>query len=313
MKCSKNYESFENVFVTVLDAHALRKTKILSGNQKPHVDKNLCKAIIKRSELNLRQIEQNDQKILQITKERRIQYFEDLETLKNSKIFWNKCKPYFSNKHAYGESKIILTEKENVILNSNQVVENEKLIVKNYEIAKIFNKHFSEAVDKLNTSEWLSCEKEDQLTDTINKFKSHPSINKIKSKYTTKQKFSFKSVTVKDIENIIKNIPTSKVTGGEIPLNVLKQSSFTYEMLRGCINDSLLKGTFHDSLKLGNITPVHKKDEPTDKENYRPVKIFERLVYDQHIWSNIWMVSCVVLETLIPLNALYLDFTKMAK
>ena len=216
MKCSKNYESFENVFVTVLDAHALRKTKILSGNQKPHVDKNLCKAIIKRSELNLRQIEQNDQKILQITKERRIQYFEDLETLKNSKIFWNKCKPYFSNKHAYGESKIILTEKENVILNSNQVVENEKLIVKNYEIAKIFNKHFSEAVDKLNTSEWLSCEKEDQLTDTINKFKSHPSINKIKSKYTTTQKFSFKSVTVKDIENIIKNIPTSKVTGGEI-------------------------------------------------------------------------------------------------
>ena len=51
-------------------------------------------------------------------------------------------------------------------------------------------------------------------------------------------------------------------------------------MLRDCINDCLLKGSFPDSLKLANITPVHK--------NYRPVsvllllsKIFERLIYDQ--------------------------------
>ena len=40
-------------------------------------------------------------------------------------------------------------------------------------------------------------------------------------------------------------------------------------------------------MKLGNIAAVHKKDEPTDKENYRPVsvlpllsKMFERLIYD---------------------------------
>ena len=229
--------------------------------------------------------------VVRLNKERRIEYFENLETSKNSKPFWNKCKPYFSNKHAHGESKIILIEKENVTLTSNEVVESEKLIVKNDEIAKIFNKHFSETVDKLNIFEWPSCESEyteDQLTNIINKYKSHPSIKKIKSNYTIKQKFSFKPVTVKDIENVIKNIPTNKVTGGEIPLNVLKQSGFTYVMLRDCINDCLLKGSFPDSLKLANITPVHKKDEPTDKENYRPVsvlpllsKIFERLIYDQ--------------------------------
>ena len=86
---------------------------------------------------------------------------------------------------------------------------------------------------------------------------------------------------------VIKNIPTNKVTGGGIP-NVLKQSGFTYVMLRYCINDCILKGTFPDSLKLANIRAVHKKDKPKDKENYRLVsvlpllsKCFERLIHDQ--------------------------------
>ena len=49
-----------------------------------------------------------------------------------------------------------------------------------------------------------------------------------------------------------------------------------------------LKGSFPGSLKLENIIPVHKEDEPTDKENYKPVSIlpllsktFERLMCDQ--------------------------------
>ena len=50
----------------------------------------------------------------------------------------------------------------------------------------------------------------------------------------------------------------------------------------------IIKGLFPDSLKIANITPAHKKDELTDKENYKPVsvllllsKVFERLFYDQ--------------------------------
>ena len=37
-------------------------------------------------------------------REKNREYFENFETSKNFKPFWNKCKPYFSNKHAYGES-----------------------------------------------------------------------------------------------------------------------------------------------------------------------------------------------------------------
>ena len=59
-------------------------------------------------------------------------------------------------------------------------------------------------------------------------------------------------------------------------------------MLTECINDALCQGLFRDSLKFANITPVHKKDEATDKENCMPVsklflfsKIFEKVIYDQ--------------------------------
>ena len=60
-------------------------------------------------------------------------------------------------------------------------------------------------------------------------------------------------------------------------------------MLTDCINDAIVgEKIFPDSLKFTDITPVQKKDETTNKENYRPVsvlplisKIFERIIYDQ--------------------------------
>ena len=60
-------------------------------------------------------------------------------------------------------------------------------------------------------------------------------------------------------------------------------------MLTDYITDTTVgKNISPDSLKIGNITPVHKKDETTNKENYRSVSVlplisivFERIIYDQ--------------------------------
>ena len=60
-------------------------------------------------------------------------------------------------------------------------------------------------------------------------------------------------------------------------------------MLTDCIKDAIVgENIFPDSLKFGNIIPVHKKDERTNKQNYTPVsvlplisKIFERIIHDQ--------------------------------
>ena len=68
----------------------------------------------------------------------------------------------------------------------------------------------------------------------------------------------------------------------------MKECDFTYEKLTNCINNSLSEGLFLDSLKRANITPVHKKNDPLDKENYRPVsilpllsKVYERAIFNQ--------------------------------
>ena len=46
-----NYSSFENVFIDVLNRHALIKKKVIRANHAPYVTKALRKAIMKRSQL----------------------------------------------------------------------------------------------------------------------------------------------------------------------------------------------------------------------------------------------------------------------
>ena len=85
---------------------------------------------------------------VKLNKETKVMYFNNLDTSKNSKPFWDKCRPYFSNKRAHRDSKIILIEKEEITTNTNEIVEKETLLVNNDEIAKAFNKHFVETVEK---------------------------------------------------------------------------------------------------------------------------------------------------------------------
>ena len=48
MSAMRTHAAFENNFVSILDKHAPRKTKILRGNQNPHFNENLQKQIMIR-------------------------------------------------------------------------------------------------------------------------------------------------------------------------------------------------------------------------------------------------------------------------
>ena len=204
-------------------------------------------------------------------------HFDSLNSEKDSKPFWKICKPYFSNKDSFGESKIPLSE-------------NGEFLTENNKIAKTFNSFFETVTYSLNLFSWSSEVKvcDDKVQGILLNFSNHPSILKIKEKFQLNKRFSFQHVSEATVRKVVKNLPSDKVSTGEIPIKILKDSTFCFPELKNYVNESLTNNKFPDTLKLSDMTPVFKKLDPSDKANYRPVsilplvsKVFEKIMYDQ--------------------------------
>ena len=128
----------------------------------------------------------------------------------------------------------------------------------------------------------------------MKRFHNHPSLIKIEQLAHNEAKFRFQRVNIHTVKEVIEGSPLNKATAAEIPINILKESRFTFEYLTSWVNEAISSGKFPDFLKLSNIVPVHKKKDPTDKCNYRPVsilpllsKLFDKIMYDQlYIYMN---------------------------
>ena len=281
------------ILITFLNKHAPKKKKGIRGNNKLHVNKALRQAIMKRSKLknkanktkdptDIKNYKKQRNYVVNLNKEAKLKYFSKYESDDN-KPFWVRCKPYFTNKHSKADTDIMLSE-------------NGELILKNKEIANTFNDHFGSIVDNLGLDHWddhsLSPTKgDDRIDNIIKRYKNHPSIKNIKAKFNSVHIFSFHPVSVDDVKTVIRDLKNNKSAGGEIPIQILKESEFTFRILTNCINKSIETGCFSDSLKAANITPIFKKDHPLDNADYRPVsilplisKVYERLIYNQ--WSE---------------------------
>ena len=171
------------------------------------------------------------------------------------------------------------------------LIENDKMLLKNEEVGKVFNQYFGHITDSLDLYEFPGenvCEGLDDIDNIVYEFRNRPSIVKIKEQYKVKSNVSFRLATTEEIKAIIRNPPTNKAAGGEIPANILKKSNFSFDELTKRVNYALTNGKFPITLKNANVTPLHKKDDPTDETNFRPVsvlpllsKVFERVIYNQ--------------------------------
>ena len=152
-------------------------------------------------------------------------------------------------------------------------------------------KYFESVTDSLELFEWPMPLWQGNLNiidSIIQKFSFHPSIIQIKSNIVIKNKFCFQPVNESIVKTVIDNLSLQKSISGEIPTFLIKRCDFIFEKLSSCINESFNNNKFPDSLKLSEIIPIHKKDDPTDKTNFRPFsilpllsKVFEKIMYDQ--------------------------------
>ena len=151
-------------------------------------------------------------------------------------------------------------------------------------IADTFNNYIADITKTLKLKKYPNF-------DGQSLFNITESVIKIKEKYITQENsFSFTLFSKEDIVKAIKSLSSNKASPIEdIPIKILKNSIHIYsEKLTNIFNECLINGKFPDTLKRADVTPIFKKGNDNEKENYRPVsmlstfsKVFEKLLFEQ--------------------------------
>lgn len=289
-----NCATLEKIVIKHLDRYAPIKKKYVRANNSPYMNKTLSKAVMNRSRLRniftrnpTPENKSNYNKYRNyctglFRKEKRAYYNNlDPKFITDNKKFWKTVKPLFSEKH-FSNNKITLIEGEEIIHNDR-------------EIAEKFNSYFANVVENLGIEGFTTYDfsynpELDYISNIVHKFKNHPSILKIKEKVIIDEQFYFlpveESIIIDKINFLDKRKPAPF---NNIPTKVLVENGDIFSpVITNMYNESVYNSNFPNTLKIGDITPVHKKDERTLKENYRPVsvlppisKIFEKIMFDQ--------------------------------
>ena len=207
---------------------------------------------------------------VKLTKKAKSEYFKNinLNILNDNKTFWKTIKPIFSDKNK--THKILL-------------VENGEIISDNKKMTEIFNDHFTNIIKKLNIPDINfkdqsvnpSIISTDPIDSIIQTYDKRPSILKIRGYIDQTKIFSFHKVNITQMEMEINQLNPKKAPGVDgIPANILKRASDILKSpLTELYNISMENQQFPDNLKFSNVTPLFKKDDNTDKANYRPVSV----------------------------------------
>ena len=91
----------------------------------------------------------------------------------------------------------------------------------------------------------------------------------IKDKYQNSFNFKFELVSTDQVIQFIDDIDCNKSSSGSIPAKSIKIAKEEIaEPIRNCINNSISTFSFPEELKIADIVPVFKKEDPNDKTNY---------------------------------------------
>ena len=121
-----------------------------------------------------------------------------------------------------------------------------------------------------------------QLYSFIPKYGNHPSILAITEKMEKlgNHTFGLNFTLYKKIVKQVNNLKIRKVSQKTyIPVGIIKENiDIVSYFLYHNFNNSLSCSTFPTATKYAEETPIHKKDDKTDKENYHPISILPNLI-----------------------------------
>ena len=145
------------------------------------------------------------------------------------------------------------------------LVERDKIMHKDKEIAEIMNKYFVNIAKTLRLKRSKKYDSND-IDILTSQFKDHASIKKIKLNYPEiiPDTFNFTLVSPEDAEKQIMNLNVKKSSSSkEISATILKQSvQINLPFLTNCINHSFVGNKFPDELKQSEVIPLNKNLDP---------------------------------------------------
>ena len=277
------------LYESVLNDHAPTKSKTITNKSVPHMNSELRKAMNQRNMWRSRHFRCKSNKILRnnyvfwrnkvVSLNRcsiRKYFDEKCNTPNNSSSFFKTISPYVTDKK--------LTNGSNIILN-----ENDEIVSDSFEVANIFNMYYQSIANYDGMSDSL-CELE--LDEILDKHVSHSSIKLIKHHAIVTEDFDFDLLTEDKMMKYINNLNHKKAPGYDgfqsrlIKISASSISDSLCVIFNRCISDS----HFPSDMKLSEISPMFKKNDSLDKQNYRSVniltvlsKVFERILSDQLI------------------------------
>ena len=162
--------------------------------------------------------------------------------------------------------------------------EHDVVITDKKQMAELFNSYFVNIADGVPEITEQSYGKE---------LDAHPSIQAIfnnNEQLAVRNKFAFQYTNKTQVEALLLKINSRKSCGHDgIPPRLVKESANAIAgPIAAIMNHSIRTGQYPSRWKLGQVTPLFKKDDELNKSNYRPVtvlpalnNVFERLLSAQ--------------------------------
>ena len=287
-----DFETFDAEIKTLINKHVPLKTKIVRSNNAPFMTKRVRKEIMLRSKcknvysknptaLNWNNYRWQRNRCVKLVRNAKRLYYSrlNLNLLSDNRKFWKAVKPVFSEKSVKDSVK--------------SLVENGDVIRDKSGIANLMNDHYINITKNLNIND---IPKKTQNSDTdsidgiVGTFENHPSIVRIRNRFSNVSKMNFVSPGSDIMIGYISRLKTNKAgPEGDIPAKLVKNNRDIFgPVLDSIFSKSLQEKSFPGPMKFADISPLFKEGSRFAKANYRPIsklpclsKVFEMAMYDQ--------------------------------